>query len=157
MQTTVYAVREELVARFTTYVAGMTNPPKVYFGNPGKPDVSSRYVAVGSTDGAVEREVRRMPHDLSTSTDERYSLQVVIWRLVQGRHDAAATKAAAQDVVAIFDALSAGLRGSQDDWSLGGLVTSATFGSYIPDDYDDQKEGRASQIAASVAIHAARI
>lgn len=157
MQTTVYAVRDELVTRFTGYVAGMTDPPPVYFGHPGKQTLGDRYVSVGSTVAEVGREVRRLPHDANASTDERYELQVVLWSLIRGRQDSDASRQAALDVVEMFDALSLGLRSSQDDWSLGGLVTTATFGSYTPDDYVDLNEGRASQIAASVAIHAARI
>lgn len=155
MQTTVYAVRAELVSRFTTYLAGLPKPPPVFYTDPDE-NALERFVCVGSAPNGVRRTVKRMPHDITSSTDEEYELTIVLWSLVRGRHTAAASQQAAEEVASWFEALSIGLRTSQDAWTLGGLVTTATFGDYTPEDYS-LHEGRASRIDATVSITAARI
>lgn len=153
--TTVPSVRAALVTRLSTLVFTEGDAaPVVSYGDPGR-DIADRFVAVASAEDH-ERSIRRLPHDLHSSVDEDYVMQVVLWSLVRNRNDGDAQRQAVEDVYGWAQRIDLHLRGGQEAWTLGGLVTWCVVKSLEAEDFT-LAEGRASQITVRLEVKAARI
>lgn len=161
MFSTVPAVRVGLFDLFTAELAQDGDPRVLY--SDGRDD-GDFFVKVGTTTGnGSERTIRRMPHDLSSSVNETYAVEVFVYRLLRGRNDSAATRQACDQVFAVMERLDLALR---RDYRLETvtapqpngqpLITVAHFGDFLSTDYALQ-EGRATDIVATVTVTAARI
>lgn len=154
------AVRDALVARIPGFLVDAPvdadHPQwKVTYGDPGK-SIPERYVAVGTPAEPIEHSIKRLPHDLDSSVDEDYTIEVVIWRLVRSRNDPDAQRIAVLDVHDLAKRIDTGLRTSQAAWTLDDLVTHCYVARLTPDDFT-LSEGRASQLVLGIDVRASRI
>lgn len=149
------AVRADLVGRFTRYLS-LAGDPDVLYGDPGR-HIPDRFVAVGPPIGDTEREIRRLPHDQASSVDETFTLQIIVWSLVRNRFEPDAQQQAVEDAYAVAERLDQGMRASQAEWTLDGLVTWALLGEASTVDDYTLTEGRAAQLLLSLRVKAARI
>ncbi len=156
---TVLAVRQQLVERFTGYLdaAGIDECP-VFRGHPGQV-VPLRHVAVGTTtEGGTRRQTRRLPFGLG-AVGEEYDLEVGIWQETPGSYDVDAQAACTDMVWAIAHTLDAGLRSEISEYRLetdGVALVTAIYFTGFDDDEFLLEEGRAAEIVATLHVLSAR-
>lgn len=147
--TTVPAVRAALVTRVAALVAASGNTETItLYGGPSQ-GVPESYIAVADTASGVKRDQRTLPLRKTSSRTETYDLRLVIWCFT-GDHDA--QRAVTEKAWGLATLIDDGLR---DEYTLGGLVTSA-----LPSSFDDSdfllNEGRAAQIVVLISVTVTR-